>query len=122
MSTKILGKYGELLAEEYLKGQGYQILELNFKNKIGEIDIIFKDKGVICFCEVKTRRGLEYGQPYEAVNYYKVRKLSNLALSYLKFKYSRVDIFARFDVISILCQPDSAPKIEHIKHAFDLCS
>ena len=56
MSNKSLGNFGESLARQYLISLGYKILEENFRNKIGEIDIIAKDGKTICFVEVKTRQ------------------------------------------------------------------
>ena len=119
MSNKSLGKYGELLARQYLKGQGYRILEENFRNKIGEIDLIAQDGKTICFVEVKTRKSLGQGQPYEAVTPWKIRKLSQMAMSYLKYKFHSLEIPVRFDVISIVQKNDKAPNIQHIKNAFD---
>ncbi len=119
MSNKILGSYGEFLARQYLQGQGYRILEENFRNKLGEIDLIAQDGKIICFVEVKTRQSLDQGQPYEAVTPWKIRKLSQMAISYLKYKYHSLEIPSRFDVISIVQDKTSAPGIQHIKNAFD---
>ncbi len=56
---------GERLAKEYLLSQGYKILELNYRNKIGEIDIIALYKNILVFIEVKTRTSLSFGYAYE---------------------------------------------------------
>ena len=119
MSNKTLGKYGESLARQYLKGQGYRILEENFRNKLGEIDLIAQEGKTICFVEVKTRQSLDQGQPYEAIHPWKIRKLSQMATFYLKYKYHSLEIPSRFDVISIVRDKTSAPSIQHIKNAFD---
>jgi len=119
MSNKILGSYGEFLAGRYLKAQGYRILEENFRNKLGEIDLIVQDGKTICFVEVKTRQSLDQGQPYEAVTPWKIRKLSQMATSYLKYKYHSLEIPSRFDVISIVQDKETPPNIKHIKNAFD---
>ena len=119
MSNKSLGQYGEVLARQYLQAQGYRILEENFKNKLGEIDLIAQDGKTICFVEVKTRQSLKQGQPYEAVNPWKIRKLSQMALSYLKYKFHSLEIPSRFDVISIVQDKTGSPSIQHIKNAFD---
>jgi len=119
MSNKILGNYGEFLARQYLQAQGYRILEENFRNKLGEIDLIAQDGNTICFVEVKTRQSLDQGQPYEAVTPWKIRKLSQMATSYLKYKYRSVEIFSRFDVISIVQYKETPPDIKHIKNAFE---
>jgi len=119
MSNKILGNYGESLAKQYLQNQGYRILEENFRNKLGEIDLIVQDGKMICFVEVKTRNSLDQGQPYEAINSWKIRKLSQMATFYLKHQYHTLEIPARFDVISIVQDKPNPPKIQHIKNAFD---
>ena len=119
MSNRTFGSYGEFLARQYLKTLGYRILEENFRNKLGEIDLIAQDGQTICFVEVKTRQSLGTGQPYEAVTPWKIRKLSRMATSYLKYKYHSLEIPARFDVISIVQGKEIPPEIKHIKNAFD---
>ena len=119
MSNKTLGNYGESLAREYLKERGYRILDENFRNKLGEIDLIAQDGKTICFVEVKTRLSLEQGQPFEAVNPWKIRKLSQMATIYLKYRFHSLEILSRFDVISIIQGKENTYKIEHIKNAFN---
>ena len=119
MSNKSLGTFGESLARQYLQSQGYQILEVNFRNKLGEIDLIAQDGKTICFVEVKTRQNLAQGQPYEAITPWKIRKLTQMATFYLKHKFRTLEILSRFDVISIVQGNDNSTKIEHIKNAFD---
>jgi len=119
MSNKSLGAYGESLARQYLKDQGYRILEENFRNKLGEIDLIAQDGKIVCFIEVKTRQSVDQGQPFEAVNPWKIRKLSQLATYYLKQKFHTLEILSRFDVISILQDKAGSHKIQHIKNAFE---
>jgi putative endonuclease len=119
MSNKKLGSYGESLAKDYLRSLGYRILEENFRNKIGEIDLIAQDGKTICFVEVKTRLSTGQGQPYEAITTWKIRKLSQMATFYLKHKFNTLEILSRFDVISIVQDNENVPKIQHIKNAFD---
>lgn len=107
-----LGKKGENISVEFLKGQGYKIMERNYRCSLGEIDIVAKDKNVLCFVEVKTRKTERYGLPEEAINWHKQRKLTKVALTYLKEKkIYKQDL--RFDVVSVY--PDH---IELIKDAF----
>jgi len=119
MSNKSLGSYGESLAREFLQAKGYLILEENFRNKLGEIDLIALDGKTVCFIEVKTRQSTDHGQPYEAINSWKIRKLSQMATFYLKHKYHSLEVLCRFDVISILQGKENSPAIQHIKNAFD---
>ena len=76
--SKNIGDMGEKKAVKFLKKKGYRILETNFKTKFGEIDIIAKKEGCICFVEVKTRSSDNFGEPREAVNFYKQQKISSV--------------------------------------------
>ncbi|MFA5092998.1 MAG: YraN family protein [Candidatus Omnitrophota bacterium] len=112
------GKKAERVALEFLKEQGYKILECNYRTKFGEVDIVAVDKDVLCFVEVKARHSLDLGEPAEAVSVRKQRQIAKAALSYLKINH-RLDQLARFDVLTLLYQ-DESPKINLIKDAFEL--
>jgi len=116
MNTKELGKQGEQIAIDYLRKSGYKILEKNFRNRFGEIDIVAKEKGTFCFIEVKTRSNLNFGVPKESVTISKQRRLNKIALSYLK-KYNLLDTPARFDLVSVLISQQQI-KVELLKNAF----
>ncbi len=116
MEKNIFGKAGEIVATQYLKKQKYKILERNYKNTIGEIDIIAKKKGVIIFVEVKTRLSSAFGDPLEAIDDIKQMKIRNVASMYLKSK-GLLDSPCRFDAISVLGTIDD-PEIRHIEDAF----
>jgi putative endonuclease len=120
MDNKILGNYGESLAANFLEQKGYGILVRNFKNKLGEVDLIAKDRAMIVFVEVKMRKSLSCGMPYESVSYYKQKKIIMVALSYLKLKFGTCDVLSRFDVISIYQNSSGQSQIEHLINAFDL--
>jgi putative endonuclease len=112
------GRKSESIAVRYLKKNGYKILEQNYRNKIGEIDIIAKDKKTLAFVEVKATRTDSFGSPKWAVTPKKQRKISMVALYYLKdTKQNKVK--ARFDVVAISSSQDN-PRIELIKNAFEL--
>ncbi len=112
------GKESESEAVRYLKKNGYKILEQNYRTKLGEIDIIAKDKGTITFIEVKSRRSGNYGNPKWAVTPKKQRKISMVALYYLKTTNQSGEK-ARFDVVTLTSNYDN-PRIEIIKNAFEL--
>lgn len=113
-----LGREGEDLALGFLKKEGYRILAKNYRSRLGEIDIVARDKDTICFVEVKTRQFLESGEPLEAVNALKQRKISKTALGYLKEKHL-LDRKARFDVVAVTYS-ENKPCLNLIKNAFDL--
>lgn len=114
---KGLGKLGEDLAVALCREKGLQILEQNFRTPFGEIDIIAKDGGTIVFIEVKARTGNAYGAPFEAVTQQKRKKISKVAMSYLK--RFRKELPARFDVISITMKAGN-PDLEYIQDAFEI--
>lgn len=112
------GKQSERLAAEFLKRTGYRILETNYRSKLGEIDIIAREKGTLVFVEVKARNTSRFGSPKAAVTPAKQRKISMAALDYLK-RSGQTEASARFDVVAI----DTASgkiDIEVIKNAFAL--
>lgn len=114
----LLGKSGEEAAVNLLKEKGYKIIARNYKSKLGEIDIVAKDRDTLCFIEVKTRQNDSFGIPLESVAFRKQRQISKAALLFLKEK----NLFqkkARFDVVSII-NTQEKPRIELIKNAFDL--
>lgn len=113
-----LGILAEDKAEEFLKANGYKILHRNYRNKLGEVDIIAKDKDVFCFVEVKCRLGESFGKGFEAVTNKKQGQIAKVALSFLK-ENKLLDKSARFDVVSIDGSA-SAEKITLIKNAFEL--
>lgn len=117
---KKFGIEGEELASRFLKGKGYRILERNFKNSLGEIDIIAKSGSTFCFIEVKSRTSDAFGEPAEAVSRNKQRKLSQVALSYLKAN-RLTESDARFDIVSVMRKGNDA-KIEVFENAFELNS
>ena len=103
------GELGERLAVEYLKKQGYKILERNFRIRGGEIDIIAIDPSTssgqggdtLVFIEVKTRRSNEFGTPLEAITPWKLRALIKSAQFY-KVKHPHLPDLMRIDAIGII--------------------
>ena len=112
-----LGEKGEGIAVAFLKKRGYRILEQNFKTRIGEIDIIANDSGTLVFIEVKTRESIAYGRPFEAVTYFKRKKISRVAMLYLK-KLQEIPP-CRFDIVSVFYQK-GRPECELIRDAFEV--
>ncbi|MBR1619764.1 YraN family protein [bacterium] len=112
MNNREFGTKGEDLACEYLKKNGYEILERNKHfSKFCEIDIIAKYKNKIIFIEVKTRKTNAYGTPLEAITKNKYKNIKTGVLSYLaENKISDYQI----DVIGITIHPTL--RIEHLKN------
>lgn len=108
-----VGKNGEKIATQFLKNLGYEILVKNFKCKIGEIDIIAKDKEEIVFIEVKTRKVLNCGLPSEAVDENKQKHFYKSAEFFL-YKHNLMNSFCRFDVIEVYLLKKST-RVVHLK-------
>ena len=70
-----LGRYGEDVAARHLSDTGMEVLARNWRCDLGEADLVARDGDTLVICEVKTRRGLDYGTPLEAVT---ARKLARL--------------------------------------------
>ena len=113
------GKMGEGISVEYLKRLKYKILDTNYRCKIGEIDIVAKDRSTIVFVEVKTRQNNEYGHPSESVTYHKQKKISKVALYYLQ-SHKLFDYNVRFDVVEIWELYLEEIRLNHIINAFEI--
>ena len=112
-----IGEMGEAYASEYLKDKGYVILERNYKNRYGEIDIIARNKNwQMIFIEVKARKSYGFGLPSEAVDKVKQIRIKKVAISYL-MKNRLINNPIRFDVIEILLGKKF--ELNHIKQAFE---
>ena len=114
MNKRAVGAAYEKQAGAYLEEQGYRILACNFRCRSGEIDIIAKDGAYLVFVEVKYRQDLKRGDPLEAVDYRKRKRISRAAACYcLKYGYGETTP-CRFDVVSVLGET-----IHVVKHAFE---
>ena len=112
------GRKSEALAARHLEESGYRILEKNYRTKNGEIDIIARDNDTIVFVEVKARQTTRFGNPKMAVTGDKQRKISMVALQYLK-RTGQITTRARFDVVAVH-SAGGGQRIEVVKNAFEL--
>ena len=115
------GKWGEELATTYLKQQGYDILERDWRFGHRDIDIIARspDGRIVVFVEVKTRTSDVVTRPEDAIDLKKMRSIGLAANAYVK-TFNIVDEL-RFDVISIVGEKKDAAQLEHIQDAFNPC-
>lgn len=115
-----IGRLGEDLASRFLAGQGYKVVDRNFRTRFGEIDLIAQREDLsmstnneILFCEVKTRSSQQYGYPEQAVDANKIKHLLATAKLYLKIK--NISGFWRVDIISVELNNLGEAKIEWFK-------
>lgn len=113
MNKRETGSRYERAAGDYLEQQGYQILEYNYRCRMGEIDLVAQDGEYLVFCEVKYRKSPETGSPLEAVDVRKQRVIWKVAQHYLMMHHLQ-EIPCRFDVIGI-----EGNRMILIKNAFE---
>jgi len=116
MKGQQTGRVGEELAAKWLEQQGYRILHRNFRFDRGEVDLIAEDGGELVFIEVKTRRGVGFGTPEEAVTPAKEEQMNKVAEGYL-LKHGLEQQACRFDIVSIVYK-GSDVTVSIIKNAF----
>ncbi len=113
------GARGEQVAETFLASLGYRVLRRQHRNVGGELDLIALDGDTVVFVEVKTRRGVTHGQPVDAVDRNKQRRMTRAALVFLK-QQRWMDRRSRFDIVTVVwAAVPSPPQITHYRHAFE---
>lgn len=113
LNKRVLGDTQEHFVIDYLLSQDYDIVERNFRCRLGEIDIIARNEGYLVFVEVKYRKNMAYGHPSMAVNRRKQQTIYKVAEVYYKKNGISMNTPSRFDVVSVL-----GDNVEIIKNAF----
>ena len=123
-NNREVGSRYEKRAAAFLERQGLTIVELNYRCRAGEIDIVARDGETYVFCEVKYRRTLASGDPAEAVDWRKQRKIYLAASWYLREKRLALDTPCRFDVVALWGEEgeegEEKTKIRWIPNAFGM--
>ena len=114
MNTTDTGRRGERMAQRYLQGLGYRLLQKNYRSGHHEIDLIMADGDTVMFVEVKARSGAAFGTPAEQVTPRKQRFLRLAAEAYL-MQAGLSDRPARFDVAEVYLAEN---RVNHIVDAF----
>jgi putative endonuclease len=116
-------RVGERLAVSHLEARGYEILCRNYICRLGEIDVVARPRGrnMLCFVEIKCRRSLGMGRPYETVGPRKQRRYRQIATLFLMREWNGLQVDAmtefRFDVIEVVLAGEDA-EINHLESAF----
>ena len=113
MDKRVIGKYGERLACEFLKKKGYKIIDNNYRTRVGEIDIIARDRESLVFIEVKTRTDIEAGYPEQNITSAKLQNFK--AASQIYILDNNITLPFHLDVISVDLSK-SRPDIVHFKN------
>ncbi len=112
-----IGKAGEQAVKAYLIKKGYQFITQNWKSSHAEIDLIFKDRDILVFVEVKTRTNIHYGLPTEFLNEKQEKLIINASQRYMES--INYDWEIRFDVVAVLVNDKLEVKsLEHFEDVF----
>jgi putative endonuclease len=109
-----VGRYGEDVAARHLAESGMVVLARNWRCDLGEIDLVARDGPALVVCEVKTRRGLDFGTPLEAVTQRKLARLRRLAARWVAESGLRPPE-VRIDVVGVLVRSSGAAVVEHLR-------
>jgi putative endonuclease len=111
------GRYGESVAAQHLEANGFEVLDRNWRCSQGELDIVARDGAALVFVEVKTRSSTKYGEPAEAVDHRKARRLRRVAAAWLAAKRPPYYADMRFDVLSVLTPRSGPAQVTHLRGA-----
>lgn len=110
------GKRGEDIAKQYLTDKGFEFIEANFENDLGEIDLIMVDKDTLVFVEVKLKIGDKLGIPEEMINKRKLYRVKRVAESYLVMKPKMKKQFQKYRIDAVCIVMKNIAEVETIRH------
>ena len=118
MNTKLLGKWGEEKAAEFLQKKKYKLLSAGYRTRYGEIDLIAQQKNTVVFVEVKLRKSADFARAMEYVDIHKQQRLRSTAELWLD--ENNTDLPCRFDVVEVYAPEGEkgSIRINHIENAF----
>ena len=119
MESKLRGRFGEEMAAAYLKKKRYKLVGMNYRTRLGEIDLIVSDRRYIVFVEVKLRRSASFAEAREFVTRGKQQRVIMAAQSWLQANPTKLQ--PRFDVVEVYApQGEDTERLEinHIENAF----
>lgn len=118
MDASLVGAYGELVTGVYLRQHGCKIVDVNYRSRFGEIDVIAKNSRHMIFCEVKTRSSHGAISAADAVD---AGKRKRIVLTVQKFlaRYG-IRLQPRLDVAEVYLDGDEVAEFNYIKNAYTL--
>lgn len=108
-----LGRYGEDVAARHLQDAGLVLLDRNWRGPSGEIDLVLRDGRTLVVCEVKTRSSTRCGNPHEAVDELRLRRLARLGLEWLR-AHGLEERPIRLDLVAVMRSGRGAASVEHV--------
>src|SRR3984957_10513212 len=115
---QLIGLAAENIAADFLRAKGLEILQRNYRRRLGELDIVARDGDVLVIAEVRTRASNRYGGAAASVDPRKQQRLIRAASQLLQQRRDLAPLRVRFDVIAVLDMDRERPRVEWIQHAF----
>jgi putative endonuclease len=112
-----LGRRGEQVAADYFTSAGLAIVDRNWRCAQGEIDLVVREGEELVFVEVKTRSGLGYGHPLEAITTQKLARLRRLAAAWCEAHPGHVERI-RIDAVAVIAPRSGGVQLEHLRRVF----
>jgi putative endonuclease len=119
MDRAVLGRSAEDVAADFLSRNDVQILERNFRRRLGEIDIVGRIQDVLIIVEVRTRSSDAFGGAAASVDFIKQRKIIRATQQLLQKRREFAELRVRFDVVVVRDALSRKPEVEWIQHAFE---
>ena len=116
IARQALGALGERVAARWLRSRGWRVLAQRFRSGHRDVDLVVRRRGEVAFVEVKTRRGLVFGDPAAAVGWRKRRELTRSAQVWAD-RFGGPGLAYRFDVVAVLVTP-AGVRVRHLENAF----
>ncbi len=110
------GKEGEEIAREYLLKKGFDLIESNYSNDLGEIDLVMSDKEWLVFVEVKLKIGDKFGTPEEMIGKGKLSQIKRVAELYLQSESSTTKKFKKFRIDAVCIVENLDKTISRVNH------
>lgn len=118
LSREQIGALGERHAARHLRANGLQLLEANFRCKVGELDLVARDGHLLVFVEVRTRTARDAFSPQASVNAAKQARVVRAAHAYMR-RRRLSECYIRYDIVEVFATPTGAVEsIRHIPGAF----
>ena len=118
LDRRELGAAAEEIAAGYLAAHGVEILERNYRRRLGELDVIAREGDTLLIVEVRTRSTNAYGGAAASIDGRKRRRLVRAAQQLLQQRRTFAGLAVRFDVVVVSNAETAAPTVEWIRHAF----
>jgi putative endonuclease len=115
---QVIGQRAEDIAVEFLRARGAEILERNFRRRLGELDIVARDGETLAIVEVRTRASNRYGGAASSVDFRKQQRIVRAAMQLLQQRKDLARMRVRFDVVVVAGIGSETPQVQWLRHAF----